>query len=80
MREPIRKERGNGVGCWAQCGTAATTATSTCIMALIGFIEFKQNKIIAYAEAKSCVDFKRSTAMSAKHKSLINGSVKVDGL
>jgi len=44
-------------------------------MALIGFIELEQNKNIAYAEAKACVDLKRSTAMSAKHKSL-----NVDGL
>ena len=39
-------------------------------MALIGFIEPERNKIIAYAEAKACVDLKRSTAMSAKHKNL----------
>ena len=44
-------------------------------MASIGFIELEQNKVIAYAEAKACVDLKRSTAMSAKHKSL-----KADGL
>ena len=49
-------------------------------MALIGFINLEQNKIIAYSEAKACVDLKRSTAMSAKHKSLITGSVIVGGL
>lgn len=76
MREPIRKEKGNRVRLRHRDRLSLRgSMRHSRHNRHIGFIELEQNKIIAYAEAKACVGLKRSTAMSAKHKSL-----NVDGL